>query len=164
MHVGLARLCYPFLAGMLLKRSGWRLHSRHAFAISAALLVVALALPRMGDTPHHWSNGLYDAACVLLLFPLVVAIGAGDRSATGAGVRVAQFFGDLSFPLYITHYPLIYLYTAWVIDHKVPVTRGAPVGVAVVITAVVIAYVSLRFYDEPARRWLGRRLLDRLDR
>ncbi|MGK6323149.1 acyltransferase family protein [Sphingomonas sp. DT-51] len=163
-HIGLARLCYPFIAGMLLMRSGWRLHSRHAFAISAALLIVALALPRMGDTPHHWSNGLYDAACVLLLFPLVVAIGAGDKAATGKGVRVARFFGDLSFPLYITHYPLIYLYTAWVVDQKVPARVGAPMGVALVIAAVVVAYVSLKLYDEPVRRWLGRRLRDHVAR
>lgn len=164
LHIGLARLCYPFLAGMLLMRSGWRLPGRHAFAISAALLVVALALPRMGDTPHHWSNGLYDAACVLLLFPLIVAIGAGDKRATGAGIRIARFFGDLSFPLYITHYPLIYVYTAWVVDRQVPVRLGAPVGAGLVVAAVAIAYASLKLYDEPARRWLSRRLLGHRDR
>jgi peptidoglycan/LPS O-acetylase OafA/YrhL len=158
-HVGLARLCYPFLAGMLLMRSGWRLHHRHAFAISAALLIVALALPRMGGTPHHWTNGLYDAGCVLLLFPLVVAVGAGDKAATGRSVRIARFFGDLSFPLYITHYPLIYVYTAWVVDRKVPARIGAPLGAALVIAAVAIAYASLKLYDEPVRRWLSRRLL-----
>jgi peptidoglycan/LPS O-acetylase OafA/YrhL len=144
---------------MLLMQSGWRLHSRRPFAISAALLIVALALPRMGDTPHHWTNGLYDAACVLLLFPLVVAIGAGVKTVTGVSVRVARFFGDLSFPLYITHYPLIYVYTAWVIDHKVPARIGAPVGVALVVAAVTVAYASLKLYDEPVRLWLGRRFL-----
>jgi peptidoglycan/LPS O-acetylase OafA/YrhL len=158
-HVGLARLCYPFLAGMLLMRSGWRLPHRHAFAISAVLLIVALALPRMGETPHHWTNGLYDAGCVLLLFPLVVAIGAGNKAATGRSVRVARFFGDLSFPLYITHYPLIYGYTAWVVDRKVPARLGAPVGAALVVATVAIAYASLKLYDEPVRRWLSRRLL-----
>lgn len=163
-HVGFARLCYPFLAGMLLMRSGWRLHHRHAFAISAALLIVALALPRLGDTPHHWTNGLYDAGCVLLLFPLVVALGAGDKAATGRSVRIARFFGDLSFPLYITHYPLIYVYTAWVVDRKVPPRIGVPVGAALVVAAVAMAYASLKLYDEPLRRWLSRRLLRHLGR
>lgn len=158
-HIGLARLCYPFLAGMLLMRSGKRLHVRHAFALCSVLLILALALPRMGDTPHHWSNGLYDAACVLLLFPIIVAIGAGQQLAEGTAMRVAKFFGDLSFPLYITHYPLIYLYTAWVVDQKVPPRVGAPVGAMLVVVAVIIAYASLKLYDEPVRRWLAGRFL-----
>ena len=160
-HIGLARLCYPFLAGMLLMRSGKRLRVRHAFAVSGVLLILALALPRMGDTPHDWRNGLYDAACVLLLFPLIVAIGAGQKLADGKSLRVARFFGDLSFPLYITHYPLIYLYTAWVVDQKVPARIGAPRGVLLVIVAVLIAYASLKLYDEPVRRRLAARFLRR---
>jgi peptidoglycan/LPS O-acetylase OafA/YrhL len=158
-HIGLARLCYPFLAGMLLMRSGKRLRVRHAFALCSLLLVLALALPRMGDTLHHWSNGIYDAACVLLLFPLIVAVGAGQQLVEGRSLQVARFFGDLSFPLYITHYPLIYLYTAWVVDRKVPARIGAPVGVMLVVAAVMIAYASLKLYDEPVRRRLSRRFL-----
>jgi peptidoglycan/LPS O-acetylase OafA/YrhL len=158
-HVGLARVLYPFLAGMLLMRLGKRIRIRHSFAISSLLLVVALSLPRFGATPHHWTNGLYDAMCVLLLFPLIVAIGAGEKSVQGTSVRIARFFGDLSFPLYITHYPLIYLYTVWVIDNQVAPGPGAFWGCALVITAVAIAYVSLKWYDEPVRRWLSARYL-----
>jgi peptidoglycan/LPS O-acetylase OafA/YrhL len=39
-------------------------------------------------------------------------------------VRIARFFGDLSYPLYITHYPLIYIYTGWVVDKKIPRPRA----------------------------------------
>jgi len=161
LHIGFGRLLYPFLAGMLLMRIGKRIRTRHAFGICSALLVVALALPRMGATPHHWSNGLYDALCVLLLFPLIVAIGAGEKRVDGASVRIARFFGDLSFPLYITHYPLIYVYTAWVVDNRIPPQRGAIWGVVLVGTAVAIAYASLKLYDEPVRRWLASRFLTR---
>ncbi|MET3825186.1 peptidoglycan/LPS O-acetylase OafA/YrhL [Sphingomonas sp. PvP055] len=160
-HIGLARLCFPFLAGMLLMRSGKRIKTRHAFGICSVLLVAALALPRMGTTPHDWTNGLYDALCVLLLFPLVVAIGAGEKAVDGPTVRIARFFGDLSFPLYITHYPLIYLYTAWVVDNRIPPARGAIWGVVLVGTAVAVAYASLKLYDEPVRRWLAARFLAR---
>jgi peptidoglycan/LPS O-acetylase OafA/YrhL len=125
------------------------------------LLVAALALPRMGTTPHDWTNGLYDALCVLLLFPLIVAIGAGEKAVDGPTVRIARFFGDLSFPLYITHYPLIYLYTAWVVDNRIPPARGAIWSVVLVGTAVAVAYASLKLYDEPVRRWLAARFLAR---
>jgi peptidoglycan/LPS O-acetylase OafA/YrhL len=161
MHIGFARLIFPFLAGMLLMRSGKRIRTRHAFGICSALLIVALALPRMGATPHDWTNGLYDALCVLVLFPLIVAIGAGEKAIGGMTVQIARFFGALSFPLYITHYPLIYVYTAWVVDHRIPPERGAVWGVALVGAAVAIAYASLKLYDEPVRRWLASRLLTR---
>jgi peptidoglycan/LPS O-acetylase OafA/YrhL len=159
LHVGFARLLYPFLAGMLLMRVGKRIRSRHAFALSSLLLIAALCVPRLGDTPHHWSNGLYDALCVILLFPLIVAIGAGEKRVDGTSVKIARFFGDLSFPLYITHYPLIYVYTAWVTQHH-PAPVQATIGGAIIfVAAVSIAFGSLKLYDEPVRRWLSARFL-----
>lgn len=159
LHVGFARVLYPFLAGMLLMRLGKRIDSRHAFAICSLFLIAALSLPRFGGTPHHWSNGLYDALCVILLFPLIVAIGAGAKRVDGLSVRIARFFGDLSFPLYITHYPLIYVYTVWAVDKRVSPGDGAIWGAALMIAAIAIAYASLKFYDEPVRRWFGARFL-----
>jgi hypothetical protein len=55
-------------------------------------------------------------------------IGAGDMAVDGRSVRIARFFGDLSYPIYITHYPLIYIYTGWVVDGHVPPLQGALVG------------------------------------
>nr|WP_322099070.1 acyltransferase [Novosphingobium terrae] len=160
LHIGFARLLYPFLAGMLLMRLGQRIRSRHAFALSSLLLVVALSIPRLGDTPHHWSNGLYDALCVILIFPLIVAIGAGEKRVDGLSVSIARFFGELSFPLYITHYPLIYIYTEWAVDKKVSAEQGALWGMLLLAAAVAIAYASLVFYDRPVRRWLTARFSD----
>ena len=160
-QIGLTRVMFPFFAGVLLMRLGGLIRVRHAFAISSLLLVVALALPRFGGKEHLWINGLYDAAAVILLFPLIVAIGAGHKSADGVSVRLARFFGDLSYPLYITHYPLIYIYTGWVVDRKVPGAQGALVGAAVFAAAVALAYACLKLYDEPVRRWLASRLLGR---
>jgi peptidoglycan/LPS O-acetylase OafA/YrhL len=31
--------------------------------------------------------------------------------------HLCRFFGDSSYPIYITHYPIIYTYTAWVKDN-----------------------------------------------
>ena len=130
------------------------------FAVASLLLVVALALPRFGGA-QLWINGAYEAAVVLLVFPLVVAIGAGEQRADGASIRVARFFGDLSYPLYITHYPLIYIYTGWVVDRQVPPATGALVGTGVFALAVAIAWGCLKLYDEPVRRMLAARFLRR---
>lgn len=137
--IGLTRVMFPFFAGVL--------------------LILALALLRFGETDRLWLNGTYDAACIILLFPLIVAIGGGEKAVDGRSVRIARFFGDLFCPLYITHYPLIFLCTGWVVDHAVPVERGAPAGVAVFVKAVAIACLSPRLYDVPARRWLAARTL-----
>ncbi|PVM84621.1 acyltransferase family protein [Caulobacter endophyticus] len=160
-QIGLTRVMFPFFAGVLLMRLGRRIKIRHGFALCSLLLVIALALPRFGGPERLWVNGLYEAACVILLFPLIVAIGAGEKDVEGPSLRVARFFGDLSYPLYITHYPLIYVYTAWVVDHKIPAAQGALVGAGVFVAAVAIAWVSLKLYDEPVRRWLAGKLLRR---
>jgi peptidoglycan/LPS O-acetylase OafA/YrhL len=67
--------------------------------------------------------------------------------------------GDVSYPIYITHYPLIYLYTAWVQNHKVTLTEAFPVGMLVFLLCIAMAYAALKFYDEPIRRWLQRKLV-----
>ena len=158
-RIGLTRVMFPFFAGVLLMRIGARVRLRNAFGLCSAALVIALALPRFGGTAHPWINGLYEAACVILLFPLIVAIGAGEKRAGGASLRIARFFGDLSYPLYITHFPLIYLYNGWVAEGR---ATGVAAGVAVLAASVVVAYACLRLYDEPVRRWLGGRLLARM--
>jgi peptidoglycan/LPS O-acetylase OafA/YrhL len=160
-RIGLTRVLFPFFAGVLLMRLGKRIKVRGAFAVCSLLLVMALALPRFGGTERLWVNGLYEALCVIVLFPLIVMIGAGEKSVDGPSVRIARFFGDLSYPLYITHYPLIYIYIGWVADKKVPPAQGALVGAGVFVAAVAIAYACLKLYDEPARRWLADRLLAR---
>lgn len=160
MRIGFTRVAFPFIAGMLLMRLGWRMRTPQTFAVASLLLVVALALPRFGGA-QLWINGAYEAAVVLLVFPLVVAIGAGEQRADGASIRVARFFGDLSYPLYITHYPLIYIYTGWVVDRQVPPATGALVGTGVFALAVAIAWGCLKLYDEPVRRMLAARFLRR---
>jgi peptidoglycan/LPS O-acetylase OafA/YrhL len=158
-RIGLTRVLFPFFAGVLLMRAGKRIKLGSAFAVCSLLLIVALALPRFGGTERLWINGLYEALCVIVVFPLIVLIGAGEKDVDGPSVRIARFFGDLSYPLYITHYPLIYIYTGWVVDKKVPAGQGALVGAGVFVAAVAMAYACLKLCDEPARRWLAGKLL-----
>ena len=159
--IGFTRVMYPFFAGVLLMRLGKRIRLPGAFWLCSLMLIVALSLPRFGGTERLWVNGLYEAGCVILLFPLIVAIGAGEKRIDGPSVRVARFFGDLSYPLYITHYPLIYIYTGWVVDRKIPPAQGALAGLGVFIVAVAVAYASFKLFDEPVRRWLAARMLTR---
>lgn len=159
LHIGFARLLFPFLAGMLLMRLGKCIRTRHAFAVCSLIVVVALAMPRVGGADHLWLNGVYESLCVIAVFPLVVAIGAGAAQVDGLTTRIAAFFGDLSYPLYITHYGLIYGYTAWIAAHPaLPFATKCAAGAAVFVASIAIAYACLKLYDLPVRRWLTARL------
>ena len=159
LNIGFTRLLYPFFAGMLLCRMGKLIHVKGAFAICAILLVVVFSIPRIGDAKHLWENGLYESFCVIIVFPLIVSIGAGGVLTGKRSIRMCNWLAGISYPLYITHYPLIYLYTAWVANNKVPEQRGLPVGLLLFVVAVAIAYACLKLYDEPVREWLKRRFL-----
>jgi peptidoglycan/LPS O-acetylase OafA/YrhL len=162
LHIGFARLLFPFFAGILLYRLGARIQVKSAFGVASLLLIVALSLPRFGGNDHHWMNGVYEALCVIFVFPIVVAVGAGEKRVDGFSIRVARFFGDLSFPLYITHYPLIYIYTGWIARSNPTGAQGIAPALLVAVTAIAIAYASLKLYDEPVRRWLGKKFLQRM--
>jgi peptidoglycan/LPS O-acetylase OafA/YrhL len=159
LHIGFARLLYPFLAGVLLMRLNWRLNIRGGFAVCSLLLAAALCLPRAGSPFHVWQNGLYDAACILLVFPLIVAAGAGSEESGGWVQRLSSLLGELSFPLYITHYPLIYIQTQWVLQKHPSLAQSILGGAALFVAAVSIAYACLKLYDEPVRRWLSAKWL-----
>jgi len=159
LKVGFLRLVFPFLAGMLLQRMHKRIHVKNAFLWCSLLLVVVLFLPRFG-TPHTlWINGLYEALVIIFVFPIIVAMGAGKQTNGKAATHMSRFLGAVSYPVYITHYSLIYIYTAWVYDGKLTPKQGVEWGAAVFVAAFTIAYACLKLYDEPVRHWLNRRFL-----
>jgi peptidoglycan/LPS O-acetylase OafA/YrhL len=163
-RIGLTRLLYPFFAGLLLSRVVTVGRFKHAFLISSLIIVVALALPRVGGPADLWKNGLYDALCIVLVFPLVVYIGASGDVTTRLGGKICSYLGAISYPIYIIHYPFIYTYTAWVAETKVPLATALPVLIGTFLACVVVAYLCLRFYDIPVRRWLSKRLTGKGER
>lgn len=160
LFVGFTRLLYPFFAGVLLARMGKLIKIKNAFWWSSLLIVIVLSIPRIGDAQHVWMNGIYDAICVIILFPIIVSIGAGGILETKKANSIAKFIGDLSYPLYITHYPIMYAYTAWVFNNNLVMSPIALiVGVCVVLLCIIVAYACLKLYDEPVRKWLQKKYL-----
>ena len=86
-------------------------------------------------------------------------MGAGGKITGKRSTAVCKFLGDISYPLYITHYPLVYTYTAWVCNHQATIAEGVPYMILTFAGAIIIAYASLRLYDEPVRKWLTNRFL-----
>jgi peptidoglycan/LPS O-acetylase OafA/YrhL len=160
-RLGLTRLLYPFFAGLLLSRVVKVGRVRHAFLLCSVIITVALALPRFGGAQDLWMNGLYESLCIILVFPLIVYLGASGEATSGLAARVCGFLGAISYPLYIIHYPFVYTYTAWVQDNKIAVAQGWPVAIATVAVCMLLAYLCLTFYDIPVRQWLGAKFMKR---
>ncbi|GGB02621.1 acyltransferase family protein [Puia dinghuensis] len=161
LFIGFTRVLYPFFAGVLLSRVGKLIHVKGAFWWCSLLIVIVLSIPRIGDEHHLWLNGIYEACCVIIVFPLIVAIGAGGHIIDPHSAKICKFLGDISYPLYITHYPLIYIFTAWVVNNKIPLgIEGMLVGLVLVIASIVLAYACLKYYDEPVREWLKRKVFN----
>ena len=162
MNVGFTRLLYPFFSGILLSRLGKLIHIKGAFWVCSLLITVILCVPRIGDENSLWMNGIYESVCIILLFPLIVSIGAGGEIKNPFSLKICQLLGNISYPIYITHYPLIYWYTAWVVDNKVSIADGYLLGIGVLIASIVIAYLCLKLYDEPVRNWLQNKFQKRM--
>jgi peptidoglycan/LPS O-acetylase OafA/YrhL len=162
LYIGFTRVLFPFFGGVLLCRIGKLIHIKNAFWWSSLLIIIMLSIPRIGDEHHVWMNGIYESVCLIIVFPLIVSIGAGGELHNARSEKICNFLGEISYPLYITHYPLIYLFTAWVVNNKVPLgINGLLMGLLLVITSLVIAYLSLRFYDKPVREWLRKKVLEK---
>jgi peptidoglycan/LPS O-acetylase OafA/YrhL len=155
LHVGFARLLYPFFAGLLLSRVAKLTYVKNAFLWCSLIIIVVFSIPRLGDSENLWMNGLYDSLTVILIFPVVVYLGASGEVKGKFASRICKFLGDISYPIYITHYPIIYIYTGWVKDHNnIPLRDAWMVALPTFISAVTLAYLCLKFYDEPVRKWL----------
>jgi peptidoglycan/LPS O-acetylase OafA/YrhL len=158
-RIGFTRLMFPFFAGLLLQRTAKLIQLKNAFSWCSLLIIVALSMPRFGGTDHLWQNGIYESIAIIIIFPTIVFLGASGNITEQFANRICKFLGDISYPIYITHYPLIYWYTAWVVDNKKPFKEAWPVGLLLLVSAVTLAYVCLKFWDEPVRRWLNKKLV-----
>ncbi|MCC8408515.1 acyltransferase [Mucilaginibacter sp. UR6-1] len=157
-RIGFTRMMFPFFGGLLLSRITKPTHIKNAFAWCSLLLIIALAIPRIGDQQSLWMNGVYESVIIILLFPLIVYLGASGTVHTETGKRISKFLGDLSYPLYITHYPFIYIYTGWVArDKSMSFGHAIPYALLTFFGSVMLAYAALKWYDEPVRAWLKRR-------
>ena len=161
LHIGLARVLYPFFAGLLLFRIGKLTRIRHAFLWASLLIIIVLSVPRIGGENDVWKNGLYESMMILFVFPLIIYIGASGELIGKTSTRISKFLGDISYPIYITHYPIIYMYWGYVHDNKVALKDNIPMAVTVFISTIVIAYVCLKLYDEPVRKWLKRKMINK---
>lgn len=158
---GFLQMSFCFGTGLLMTRdfkAGKPV--RGAFWICAALLAIICCAPYIslsgGVTPL---NGIYDLICTLLILPALVWLGARGVTTDRFSTSVCEWMGRLSYPVYIIHYPLMYLFYSWVWNNHITFNNAIPAMAAILVAIPLMAWAALKFYDEPVRRYLSRRWL-----
>lgn len=157
--LGLVRMTYSFSAGLLLVRTFRSINVRGAFWLCSAMIVAILCMPYLGGEQMPVLNGIYDALCTLFLFPCIVFLGASGTISDQRTGKICEFLGELSYPVYIVHYPFMYLMYAWAWDNHYGFDRVWPVALCVVVGSIILAWLLMRYYDKPVRRFLSRKFL-----
>ena len=159
LRIGFTRLLYPFFAGLLLSRICKPGRINHAFFWCSLILIIILSIPRVGGN-QLWMNGLYDSLCIIFIFPFIVYLGASGKVKGKYSSKICKFLGEISYPIYIIHYPFIYMFTSWVTNNNVTsFTKAFPVALLVLLSSILLSYLCVRLYDVPLRKWLVNRFM-----
>ena len=182
---GLLRMMFPFTLGMLMARRFMsqrvnestsqqvetqsstansqqsKFLKRNIFWIATIVLFALFSVQYFPKTSTVSVNGIYELFCIMIVFPLIVWIAASSDSAQSKfTLKLSKFLGDLSYPLYIVHYPVMYVFYAWLIKNQYFTLAETWQMVILVLTiCIVLAYACLKLYDEPIRKRLSKKFL-----
>ena len=150
---GGARVFYSFLAGMLVYRFNWIIKNKLGFIGVSILLLLAFLMPYSNE--YNW---ITEPIIVLIYFPLLVALGAGT-TLTSSFEKLCKLSGEISYPLYMTHYPFLWIFLTYVTTTKPDMSLLKLIIPVSVILLVVFAYLVMVFLDIPLRNYLKNKWL-----
>ena len=158
---GLVRMLFPFTIGMLLARTFKPCKIKGAFWICSIMLIAIFSTPYIAPENDISLNSLYEVVCIAIIFPFIVWLGACG-SCEGHTSKINKWLGDISYPLYIVHYPIMYLFYAWLIENEYYTLQDCiGMSLLVVVSSITLAFLCLKLYDEPVRKWLAKKLLNK---
>ncbi|MFD1770081.1 acyltransferase family protein [Sphingobacterium suaedae] len=146
-EVGGIRLAYSFCAGLFVWRKKIIIKNRGGFILPAVLLLLALF------SPFFKYNWLAESGIVLFYFPFLISLGAG-ASTNYPVERICTFLGDVSYPLYMTHYWTLWIFAGYLRSEYFHAAHLPWVVGCSVLLLVLLAYLIMRYIDIPLRRWL----------
>jgi peptidoglycan/LPS O-acetylase OafA/YrhL len=151
-------IAFSFSMGMLIYRSNWIIKNKLGLSGMSALLLLAFF------TPHYNSwNWLAEPFLVAIYLPLIVSLGAGT-SLTGKQHKLNKLSGDISYPLYMTHYPFMWVFLSYVtVENPTMAQLGWIIPISTTLL-IAFAYVVAKFLDFPIRRYFSDKLNARAKR
>lgn len=155
---GFMRLGFSFGIGLLMSRNFKPLKIKGAFWISGFSIAFMMCLPYVTfNGQPSILNAIYDLFCTIVVFPLMVYVGASGTTTDRFSTGLCNFLGNISYPIYIIHYPAMYLFYAWVWNNGFTFGEVWPVTVIIFLCLIPLAYIILKCYDQPVRKYLTER-------
>ncbi|WP_200976676.1 acyltransferase [Echinicola sp. 20G] len=149
---GGARIFFSFLAGMLVFRSKWIIQNSLGLAPMAILLMIGFLVPFVDGFNH-----VIDPIIVILYFPFLVALGAGAKPGKKS-LKLCRFSGEISYPLYMVHYPFIWIFLGYMEATKPSLDQMAIITCVGTVLLIGFAYVVMELLDKPIRKYLKNRM------
>ncbi len=148
---GGVRIAYSFSAGLLVYRFNWIIKTKLGFIPLSILLLLAFVMPWFS-----W-NWLAETLVVVFYFPLMVSLGAGAVLSQRTR-KACLFSGNISYPLYMTHYAALWMFGNYYNSHKPGTTELVIVITAGSLLLIGISYLVMLAYDIPVRKYLTAKL------
>lgn len=152
---GMLRMLFPYTLGMFLSRIFKPVKVASPLLVGSLVLFLLLSFPYIQPKGGICINGIFEMFCIMLVFPLIVMAGAsgGQRES-----KICKLLGDISFPLYAVHYPVMYLFYSWLIKtEKYSFSETWIAASGTMAACLILAFLCLKLYDEPIRKKLSHR-------
>lgn len=156
---GGARVFYSFLAGMLVYRLNWKIKNNFGFPAMTILLLIAFLFPFL-----ERANWLVDPLIVIFYFPLLIVLGSCGPQLKPIYSRVCRFSGNISYPLYMIHYPFLWIFLSYIQRHKPSMSEMMLITIIGVVSLIGLAYYLMVWIDIPFRNYLKKKPLDNSNR
>ena len=148
---GLARTVFSFSAGILIYRHVPREQNRHTWGVLVPLLLMTILIGYDASGQHQKA---FELAAVVFAFPSLLAFGLLAEPPRQLR-KMLSFLGDISYPIYAIHWPLLPLIVPLILKLKLGFWPSA--GVYLLVT-ILLGYAAFRFVDAPVSLWLRRKL------
>lgn len=155
---GFVRLAFPTFFGLLLSRCGWRIRLPKAIATVLVTLgfVAVLYLPagNVGLSLRSVWNGVYEMAVVLAILPLLLLVCAGSDSYGGRFAKVAALLGELSFPVYMSHFMFMPAHHFYVrsFSERLPFAGNCLVFAGEYLVILLAGFAVMKFWERVQKK------------
>lgn len=146
---GGVRIAYSFSAGLIIYRFNLIINNRIGFWGLAFLLLMALL------SPHLFEHDFLEPIMVIFYFPLLVSLGAGSTLGTRTE-SVCKWSGDISYPLYMSHYAFIWIFGNYFLAYEPDKTTLTWVIVGGSLFLITFGWIVTKYYDIPIRKYLSK--------